>query len=138
MNMITNTGNKILDMDAEIPGLGVGKFDAEQMVNIMGFSHMADKYRITYDSWKEDAFCVHTKSSVIKFVRDGRVYSYTPSNYYLKDIVATKAMRPPDDETSNLQECANVQECDNEEHKCNEEQECPAKLNNTIASVAEN
>ena len=68
VNMITNTGNKILEMDADAPGLGVGKFDAEQMANIMGFSHMADKYRITYNSVKEDAFHVHTKSGNVKFV----------------------------------------------------------------------
>ena len=125
-------------MDADVPGLGVGKFDAEQMANIMGFSHMADKYRITYNSTKEDAFCIHMESGVVKFVRDGRVYSYTPSDYYLKDVVAYKCMKPPDDETSNLQECAELQECANEECECEEEQECPAEMNNTIALVSEN
>ena len=67
VNMYTNAGNKQLDLDSDIPGFGVGKFDPEHMANIMGFSDMSDKHRITYDNSVEDAFNVHTENSIVKF-----------------------------------------------------------------------
>ena len=59
------------------------------MANIMGFSHMADKYHVTYDSRKEDAFLVHTEHGIIKFAREGRLYMYEPSEKYLAAVKAT-------------------------------------------------
>ena len=58
----------------------------------MGFSHMADKYRVTYDNSVEDAFVVHTNTGIIKFNRDGRLYTYEPSTNYLDAVAASKGM----------------------------------------------
>ena len=63
--MSTNAGSKVLKMDGDVKGFGITKYDPSHMANIMGFSHMADKYRITYDNSKEDAFHVHTNNGVI-------------------------------------------------------------------------
>jgi hypothetical protein len=42
---------------------------------------MADKYRITYDSEKEDAFVIHLPNKTIQFERnENNLYIYRPSN----------------------------------------------------------
>ena len=90
--MSTNAGTKVLKLDADIGGFCVAKFDPTQMANIMRFSHMADKHRITYDNSVEDAFFVHSNTGIIKFVRDGCLYTYKPSTNYLDAVVASKGM----------------------------------------------
>ena len=72
---------------------GVAKCNPTHMANIMGFSHMADKYHVTYDSRKEDAFLIHTDQGIIKFVREGRLYTYEPSEKYLAAVKATNKKR---------------------------------------------
>jgi hypothetical protein len=83
ISMTTNTGEKTIELEANVPGLGHTWFDPKQIANVFGFSHMADKYRITYDSDKEDAFLVHIKEGIIKFARtcDG-LYAYKPSSRF--------------------------------------------------------
>ena len=56
-----------LTVNADVEGIGVAKYDPQQIVNIFGFSHMVNKYHATYDSNVEDAFFVNTKHEVIKF-----------------------------------------------------------------------
>ena len=166
VNMGTNTSSKIMDLDSNIPKLGVGKFDSKQMANILGFSHMTNMHQITYDSVKEDTFLVHTPDGIVKFKREGRVYTYKPGDRYLKHVADLKRTKLPtsdndsdysdtnnrtDNEdnpvtSSNLQECTDdffVQECANncnlqecEEHE--EYKECEDELNNIINSVLEN
>ena len=65
--MLTNAGVRRLTVDADIEGIGMAKYDPQQIANIFGFSHMVDKYRVTYDSDMEDVFFVHTGNNVIKF-----------------------------------------------------------------------
>ena len=45
--MSTNAGCKILKIEGDVKGFGTAKYDPSHMANIMGFSHMADKYHIT-------------------------------------------------------------------------------------------
>ena len=77
---------KILSEDAELVGLGTVKYDKELIANILRFLHMSDKYLITYDNHEDDAFHVHTKNWVVRFVRDGRLYPYELSQQYLDAI----------------------------------------------------
>ena len=35
VQMMTNTGKKMMTIDADVPGFGVGKYDLDQMANIM-------------------------------------------------------------------------------------------------------
>ena len=53
---------------------------------------MAEKYRITYDNDKEDAFLIHTREGIKKFRRDGRLYTYEPSASFLESIAKEKGM----------------------------------------------
>ena len=50
---------------------------------------MAGKYHVMYDSRKEDAFLIHTDQGIIKFVCEGRLYTYEPSEKYLAAVKAT-------------------------------------------------
>jgi hypothetical protein len=88
--MTTNAGNKMIGLEATVPGYGRTWFDRNQIANIYGFSHMVDEHRITYDSKKEDAFMVHTNEGIIKFARtpDG-LYAYEPSNKYKNYVTKT-------------------------------------------------
>jgi hypothetical protein len=83
VEMTTNSGSKMLGLEATVPGHGQVWFDPDQVANIYGFSHMVDKHRITYDSDIEDAFLVHTSEGVTRFKRthDG-LYAYRPSEKY--------------------------------------------------------
>ena len=87
--MSTNAGSKVLKVDSDVKGFGVAKYNPSHMANIMGFSHMADKYHVTYNSRKEDAFLIHTDQGIIKFVREGRLYTYEPPKKYLAAVKAT-------------------------------------------------
>ena len=67
ITMQTNAGSKLITLEADVSGFGTAYYDPTQVANIFGFAHMADKYRVTYDSKVEDAFLVHTGDGVIKF-----------------------------------------------------------------------
>ena len=69
--MTTNAETMKMDLDEDVKGFGIAKYDPNQIANIFGFSHMADMCRITYDSSVEDAFNIHTTNGIVKFVRDG-------------------------------------------------------------------
>ena len=71
MIMLMNARVRKLTVDADVEGIGVAKYDPQQIANIFGFSHMVDKYHVTYDSNVEDAFFVHTNHKVIKFTQEG-------------------------------------------------------------------
>ena len=57
---------------------------------------MTEKYRITYDADKENAFIMQTDDRTIKFSRTPEVLcTYKPSSSYLKQVAETKFMSPP-------------------------------------------
>ncbi|MGL4350647.1 MAG: hypothetical protein ACRCT2_08825, partial [Plesiomonas shigelloides] len=93
ITMSTNAGTKRLTMSGCVPGFGSVYYDPEQMANIFGFSHMADQYRITYDSAVEDAFVVHMAHRPIKFHRTHEgLYVYTPDDSFKDRVAAHKHM----------------------------------------------
>ena len=67
LGMKTNAGSKQLTLEGDVKGFGKTWFDPNQMANIFGFSHMADKYHITYNNKIEDTFNVHTENGIVKF-----------------------------------------------------------------------
>ena len=89
--MNTNAGSKVLDKQANVIGFGKAWFDEDQMANIFGFAGTVDRYKVTYDSSKEDAFSVHTENGVVKFQRnkDG-LYTYKPKECYLEEVAERK------------------------------------------------
>ena len=91
LRMATNTGTKELNLKGEVFGFGDAWYDPDFMANIFSFSHMKDKYRITYDSKVDDAFHVHTKDGVVKFgATDEGLYAYKPSKRFLEEVAETK------------------------------------------------
>ena len=93
--MTTNAGTRKMDLDGDVKGFGIAKYDPNQITNIFGFSHMTDMCRVTYDSSVEDAFIVHTANGIVKFNRDGRLYTYKPSQKYLNEVASVKGMTKP-------------------------------------------
>ena len=69
-------------------------YDPSFVANIFEFAHLVDSddTRITYDSKKEDAFIVHSRSEQVKFTRTPEgFYAYQPSKAYLKQIAELKS-----------------------------------------------
>ena len=89
--MQANAGSKVVMLEADVAGIGTAYYDPTQVANIFGFAHMADKYRVTYDSSVEDAFLVHTNDGIIKFDRTPEgLYVLKPTAKFLNHVAATK------------------------------------------------
>ena len=67
--MCTKAGSKESNQQATVPGFGNVWFHEEAIANIFGFGDLVNKYRITYDSGKEDAFLIHMERKTVKFTR---------------------------------------------------------------------
>ena len=68
--------------------------DPTQSANVLGFLHLIERFRVTYDSAKEDAFNVHTKWGIVKFQNCERLYIYEPSERYFDLIKCLKQANP--------------------------------------------
>ena len=66
---------------ADLPQWGEVCFNELAITNIISYAEMADRYRITYDSGKEDAFIVHLSNDKdVRFTRLGNnLYVHKPS-----------------------------------------------------------
>ncbi len=77
----TNAGSRIVDQVGDIDGLGTVHFNENGIANIFALKDLRKKYRVTYDSKKEDAFVVHTHGKKVKFVVNNQglyTYKFTP------------------------------------------------------------
>ena len=59
MRLATNGGSMVITLKADLPQWGEVWFNDKAIPNIFSYVKMADRYRITYDSEREDAFIVH-------------------------------------------------------------------------------
>ena len=73
--MQTNAGVRRIELEGDLEGFGVVRFDPEQRANIFRLSHMEDMYSITMEP---GCILVHTNKGVIRFERKDRLYCYTP------------------------------------------------------------
>ena len=88
--LATNAGVKNSNQEATVPGFGKVYYDKDTIAKIFGFSDLKKKYRITYDSNKEDAFVVHRKNGNIKFECSPEgLYQYEVSKDYKENIKET-------------------------------------------------
>ena len=62
LELATNAGISTSNQIADVPGYGTVWFDEKAIANIFGLSDLKKKYRVTYDSDKEDAFIVHMEN----------------------------------------------------------------------------
>ena len=87
LNLTTNAGSKLIRKEATVQGFGTVKFDEDSIANIFGLHDLTSRYRVTFDSAKENAFLVETEDGVVKFEANGRgLYLYQPSNMYLDSV----------------------------------------------------
>ena len=63
--MSTNAGVKEITLRANMKGYGNVWYDTNQIANIFSFGRPADKYKVKYNSEKEDAFVVDTGKQVM-------------------------------------------------------------------------
>ena len=72
LRMATKAGSKVLTLQGEVVGFeGEVWYDPSFVANIFGFAHLVDSddTRLTYDTKKEDAFIVHSRSRQVKFTK---------------------------------------------------------------------
>ena len=96
--MASNAVTKKLTLEGAVKELGHFWCDMTQVSNILGFSHLKEKHRINYDSYKEYVFLAHTKLVTNTFkatpevlyafkplsrIRDVTLPHYHKSNYIL-------------------------------------------------------
>ena len=75
----TNGGTFYVNQQADVDNFGTVWFDPTSITNIFSHAEMADRFRITYDNHKEDAFDVHTPLKVIRFHRlTNKLYVHVP------------------------------------------------------------
>eukprot|EP00978_Attheya_sp_CCMP212_P000842 scaffold1766_cov39-Attheya_sp.AAC.2 len=85
--LATNAGVKHSNQEAVVPGFGKVFYDKDAIANIFGFSDLKKRYRITYDSDKEDAYLVHKENEIIRFECSPEgLYQYEVSKGYKKDM----------------------------------------------------
>jgi hypothetical protein len=83
LSLATNAGVKQSNREAIVPGFGKVYYNEDAIANIFGFSDLKKKYRITYDSNKEDAFIVYMDNTIIKFeCSPSGLYQYLVSERY--------------------------------------------------------
>lgn len=91
LRMSTNAGMKQIALTGDVLGFGEAWYNPDMMTYIFGFSLMADKYRVTYDSSIKDAIIVHTNTGIVKFKRSPKgLYVYKPTEKFLKAVAVTK------------------------------------------------
>ncbi|KAI2506113.1 Reverse transcriptase (RNA-dependent DNA polymerase) [Fragilaria crotonensis] len=80
MHLSTNGGVLVTTHKADLPQWGEVWFNESAITNIISYAEMADRYRITYDSGKEDAFIVHlSDDKAVRFTRLGNnLYVFKP------------------------------------------------------------
>ena len=79
--MLLSTNGGILEttQKADLPHWGEVWFNPRAITNIFSYAEMADRYRVTYDSSKQDAFTVHLPHKEVKFQRIGlNLYVFKP------------------------------------------------------------
>ena len=84
MIMGTNAGTKRIILQGELPDVGRAWVDEDAMTSVLSLGLLADKYHVTYDNKKEDAFIVDMGHKKVKFAR-GRDNMY--KFYVPKEIV---------------------------------------------------
>ena len=90
--MTTNAGPVHCNKTGVLPNYGPVTFNQDAVANILSLGNLSDKYRVTYDSAKEDAFLVHTPEKMVKFERTpSNLYAFTPT--YHKDKVIMKSQQ---------------------------------------------
>jgi len=91
LTMTTNAGMKVLTMKGQLKSFVELWYDPTQVVNILGFASLRDRFETCYD-WKKDEFTVFFKQGgTIVFQRclEG-LYIFCPAEKFLKWVASQK------------------------------------------------
>ena len=84
---MTNAGEGYTNYMAEVPEYGEVWFNEEALVNLFGLQDLVRRYRVTFDSDRENAFTVHMPHGQVKFKANQEgLYVYKPSRKYRESI----------------------------------------------------
>ena len=78
-----NTNGGIMESreKCDVPRLSTYWFNRNTLTNIISLAHMAEKFRVTYDSNVEKALCVHLPDRIVKFHQlRNNLYALNPSD----------------------------------------------------------
>ena len=92
LEMATNGGTTLSNKVAQVPGFGQVWYNEKAIANIFGLSDLKKRYRVTYDSAKEDAFLVYEDGKeILKFgaTEDG-LYIYEVPQAYRDGLTKSK------------------------------------------------
>lgn len=94
LKITTNAGEKFINKQGNVAGFGCVCYDQDVVTNIFSFHELQQKYRITYDSDKEDAFIVHTEPTPVWFIpnEQGLYYFQVPCH-----VLESKSSPPSED-----------------------------------------
>ena len=81
--MQTNTGIRKIELEGDLKGFGVVKFDPDQRANIFRLSHIEDMYPVTMEP---GCILVHTDKGIIRFEQKDRLYCYTPKDKFFENV----------------------------------------------------
>ena len=70
LNLRTNAGILQTNLKAHVDNWGDVWFSPAAMTNIFSYTEMANRYRITADTAKENAILVHCPNKIVKFTRN--------------------------------------------------------------------
>ena len=91
LNYQTNGGRNSSTVQGTFKGVGRVWYDRKALMNIFAFATLKKKFRVTYDSSKEDAFLVHMPNNIVKFRPDKNgLYTTVATQSYLKAIEPLK------------------------------------------------
>ena len=86
----TNAGPIKISKQGTLPGYGTVLYHEDALTNIMSLSKMTDKYRVTFDSNKDNAFLVHTPEGIVWFGRNASgLYTHAPKSLIHQGQVKT-------------------------------------------------
>ena len=92
LEMATNTGTRLTNQEADVPGFGTIWYDEEAIVNTFSFTELVEKHRITFNSSAENAFLVHQPDKIIKFEHTPEgLYTYRVDEDYKKSLKEREA-----------------------------------------------
>ena len=91
LQFATQAGAQESNQVAEVPGYGQVWYDSRAIANIFGLSDLKNKYRVTYDSEKDDSLIVYMdrKEIQFKYNEDG-LYEYKVSEAYNDEVQEKK------------------------------------------------
>ena len=88
MHIVTDGESMVIYMKADLPQWGEVWFNGKVITNIFSYAKRANRYRITFNSEKEDAYIVHMPDKPVRFKRVGmNLHAFKPP----KSMVAENA-----------------------------------------------